>query len=320
MDKIAVLIPCYNESLTVAKVVSDYKRVLPEATVYVYDNNSSDGTDEIARRAGAVVRYEHKQGKGNVIRSMFRDIDAEVYLMIDGDDTYPCEAAREMCDKVLRDGADMVVGDRLSSTYFTENKRPFHNFGNSLVRSLINRLFKSDIRDIMTGYRAFSYRFVKTFPVLSRAFEIETEMTIHAVDKNLNVANVVVDYRDRPEGSESKLSTYSDGAKVLGTIARLFKNYRPFPFFTAIAGVLMLIGLCFFIPVLVSFFRTGLVERFPTLIVSCFIMLTAVLCFFSGVILSTLVAQERQGFELTLNRAQDRFSDLKKAEDSPRRD
>ncbi len=320
MDRIAVLIPCYNESLTVAKVVGDYKRVLPEATVYVYDNNSSDGTDEIARRAGAVVRYEHKQGKGNVIRSMFRDIDAEVYLMIDGDDTYPCEAAREMCDKVLRDGADMVVGDRLSSTYFTENKRPFHNFGNSLVRSLINRLFKSDIRDIMTGYRAFSYRFVKTFPVLSRAFEIETEMTIHAVDKNLNVANVVVDYRDRPEGSESKLSTYSDGAKVLGTIARLFKNYRPFPFFTAIAGVLMLIGLCFFIPVLVSFFRTGLVERFPTLIVSCFIMLTAVLCFFSGVILSTLVAQERQGFELTLNRAQDRFSDLKKAEDSPRRD
>ncbi|MBQ8129733.1 MAG: glycosyltransferase [Clostridia bacterium] len=320
MDRIAVLIPCYNESLTVAKVVGDYKRVLPEATVYVYDNNSSDGTDEIARRAGAVVRYEHKQGKGNVIRSMFRDIDAEVYLMIDGDDTYPCEAAREMCDKVLRDGADMVVGDRLSSTYFTENKRPFHNFGNSLVRSLINRLFKSDIRDIMTGYRAFSYRFVKTFPVLSRAFEIETEMTIHAVDKNLNVANVVVDYRDRPEGSESKLSTYSDGAKVLGTIARLFKNYRPFPFFTAIAGVLMLAGLCFFIPVLVSFFRTGLVERFPTLIVSCFIMLTAVLCFFSGVILSTLVAQERQGFELTLNRAQDRFSDLKKAEDSPRRD
>ena len=320
MDRIAVLIPCYNESLTVAKVVGDYKRVLPEATVYVYDNNSSDGTDEIARRAGAVVRYEHKQGKGNVIRSMFRDIDAEVYLMIDGDDTYPCEAAREMCDKVLKDGADMVVGDRLSSTYFTENKRPFHNFGNSLVRSLINRLFKSDIRDIMTGYRAFSYRFVKTFPVLSRAFEIETEMTIHAVDKNLNVANVVVDYRDRPEGSESKLSTYSDGAKVLGTIARLFKNYRPFPFFTAIAGMLMLIGLCFFIPVLVSFFRTGLVERFPTLIVSCFIMLTAVLCFFSGVILSTLVAQERQGFELTLNRAQDRFSDLKKAEDSPRRD
>ena len=314
MDKIAVLIPCYNESLTVEKVVRDYRRVLPEATVYVYDNNSTDGTDEIARRAGAVVRYEHKQGKGNVIRSMFRDIDAEVYLMIDGDDTYPCEAAREMCDKVLSEGVDMVVGDRLSSTYFTENKRPFNNFGNSLVRSLINRLFHSDIRDIMTGYRAFSYRFVKTFPVLSRAFEIETEMTIHAVDKNLNVANVVVDYRDRPEGSESKLSTYSDGAKVLGTIARLFKNYRPFPFFTAIAGILLFIGLCFFIPVLVSFFRTGLVEKFPTLIVSCFVMLTAVLCFFSGVILSTLVAQERQGFELTLNRAADRFRDLKKAE------
>ena len=310
MDRIAVLIPCYNESLTVEKVVRDYRRVLPEATIYVYDNNSTDGTAEIAARAGAVVRRERKQGKGNVIRTMFREIDAEVYLMIDGDDTYPCEAAREMCGLVLEEGADMVVGDRLSSTYFTENKRPFHNFGNTLVRQLINRLFRSDIRDIMTGYRAFSYRFVKTFPVLSRAFEIETEMTIHAVDKNLNVRNVVVDYRDRPAGSESKLSTYSDGAKVLGTIARLFKNYRPFPFFTAIAGVLFLAGLAFFLPVLFSFFRTGLVERFPTLIVSCFVMLAAILCFFSGIILSTLVAQERQRFELELNRADDRFRSL----------
>ena len=321
MDKVAVLIPCYNEALTIEKVVRDFLAVLPEKSrVYVYDNNSTDGTAELAAKAGATVRHEYRQGKGNVIRRMFREIDAECYLIVDGDDTYPADSAPKMIEAVLERQCDMVVGDRLSSTYFEENKRPFHNLGNLVVRQSINFLFQSSIQDIMTGYRAFSFQFVKTFPVLSRGFEIETEMSIHAVDKNLNVANVVVDYRDRPEGSESKLSTYSDGAKVLGTIARLFKNYRPFPFFTAIAGVLMLAGLCFFIPVLVSFFRTGLVERFPTLIVSCFIMLTAVLCFFSGVILSTLVAQERQGFELTLNRAQDRFSDLKKAEDSPRRD
>ena len=256
------------------------------------------------------MRYERKQGKGNVIRSMFRDIDAKVYLMIDGDDTYPCENAREMCDLVLQKDVDMVVGDRLSSTYFTENKRPFHNFGNSLVRGLINRLFKSNIQDIMTGYRAFSYRFVKTFPVLSRAFEIETEMTIHAVDKNLNVANVVVDYRDRPKGSVSKLSTYSDGAKVLATIGRLFKNYKPMIFFTSAAAVLFVIGLLFFIPVLVEFFRTGLVLRFPTLIVSCFIMLTAILSLFSGIILSTLVNQHRQNFELKLNEVAEHYREL----------
>ena len=302
MDKIAVLIPCYNEAQTVEKVVRDYRRVLPEATVYVYDNNSTDGTDEIARRAGAVVRYERKQGKGNVIRTMFRDIDAEVYLMIDGDDTYPCEAAREMCRLVLERDADMVVGDRLSSTYFTQNKRPFHNFGNTLVRFLINRLFGSDIRDIMTGYRAFSYRFVKTFPVLSRAFEIETEMTIHAVDKNLNVENVVVDYRDRPAGSESKLSTYADGAKVLGTIARLFKNYKPFAFFTGIALFLAVVSLCFFIPVLAEFLRTGLVEKFPTLIVCGFVLLSAIICWFSGIVLSTLTLRSRQDFEYRLTR------------------
>ena len=316
MDKIAVLIPCYNESLTVAKVVSDYKRVLPEATIYVYDNNTTDGTDEIARKAGAVVRYERKQGKGNVIRSMFRDIDAEVYIMIDGDDTYPCEAAREMCDKVLHEGADMVVGDRLSSTYFTENKRPFHNFGNSLVRKLINKLFKSNVQDIMTGYRAFSYRFVKTFPVLSRAFEIETEMTIHAVDKNLNLENVVIEYRDRPEGSESKLNTYQDGFKVLATIVRLFKNYKPFPFFTAIAAVLFFIGLAFFIPVLVHFFAAGTVEKFPTMIVSCFVMLTAILSLFSGIILSTLVTQNRQSFELKLNEVSGEYRKLLEKENA----
>ena len=211
IDKIAVLIPCYNESKSIAKVVKDAKEALPEATIYVYDNNSTDGTDEIARQAGAIVRYERQQGKGNVIRSMFRDIDAQCYLMLDGDDTYPAEFAPEMCRKVLEEGVDMVVGDRLSSTYFTENKRPFHNFGNTIVRAFINHLFRSDIKDIMTGYRAMSYEFVKTFPVLSKNFEIETEMTIHAIDKKMHVENVVVDYRDRQEGSVSKLNTYSDG-------------------------------------------------------------------------------------------------------------
>ena len=224
MDKIAVLIPCYNESRTIRKVVSDFRRELPEAVIYVYDNNSSDHTDELARDAGAVVRYEYRQGKGNVIRSMFRDIDAECYLMIDGDDTYPSENAREMVSGILEQGADMVIGDRLSSTYFTENKRPFHNFGNVLVRGLIRTLFHSDVRDIMTGYRAFSYEFVKTFPVLSKGFEIETEMTIHALDKNMGLRNVVVTYRDRPEGSESKLNTYSDGWKVIKTVGNCLKT------------------------------------------------------------------------------------------------
>lgn len=240
-DKIAVLIPCYNESKTVAKVIRDMKKALPEAVIYVYDNNSTDGTDEIARKEGAVVRYEYQQGKGNVIRSMFRDIDAQCYLMVDGDDTYPAEFAAEMCSKVLEKGTDMVVGDRLSSTYFTENKRPFHNFGNSIVRGSINRLFKSNIKDIMTGYRAMSYRFVKTFPVLSRNFEIETEMTIHAIDKNMQVENVVIEYRDRPEGSESKLNTYADGFKVLKTIVKMFKNYKPLEFFSLIAAVLFVV-------------------------------------------------------------------------------
>ena len=231
MDKIAVLIPCYNEGQTVAKVVNDWKRELPDAVIYVYDNNSTDNTAELAKKAGAVVRHEYQQGKGNVIRRMFREIDAEVYLMVDGDDTYPSEFGSLMADLVLNRGADMVVGDRLSSTYFTENKRPFHNFGNSLVRKGINVLFKSDIKDIMTGYRAFSYNFVKTFPVLSRGFEIETEMSIHAIDKNMQVENVVIEYRDRPEGSESKLNTYSDGIKVLKTILRLFRIYKPMAFF-----------------------------------------------------------------------------------------
>lgn len=303
MDKIAVLIPCYNESKTIEKVVTDFKKALPEAVIYVYDNNSSDDTADIARKAGAVVRHEYMQGKGNVIRRMFREINAEAYVMTDGDDTYPAECAREMVDKILKRNADMVVGDRLSSTYFSENKRPFHNFGNTLVRKCINVLFQNDIKDIMTGYRAFSYEFVKTFPVLSKGFEIETEMSIHAVDKNMFVENVIVDYRDRPEGSESKLNTYSDGFKVLKTIARLYRTYKPIGFFGLIALVLTVIAALLFIPVGIAYMDTGLVPRFPTLITCGFIMLTAIQSFFSGLILQTIVQKNRQDFETELCRA-----------------
>ena len=298
--KIAVLIPCYNESKTIEKVVKDYKKVLPNADIYVYDNNSTDGTDKIAKKAGAIVKYEYRQGKGNVIRSMFRDIDADCYLMIDGDDTYPKENAKEMCDLVLEGKADMVIGDRLSSTYFTENKRPFHNFGNKLVRGLINTLFKSDIRDIMTGYRAFSYEFVKTFPVLSKGFEIETEMTIHALDKNFLLKEIPVEYRDRPEGSVSKLNTYSDGFRVLKTIARLFKEYKPTIFFSIISLIFFILSLVFGIPVFVEFFKTGLVPRIPTLIFAGFLMIVAILMFMCGLILEVVVKKHRQLFELVL--------------------
>ena len=288
MEKIAVLIPCYNEEKTIKKVVRDWKKELPEATIYVYNNNSTDRTAEIAKEAGAVVRDEYQQGKGNVIRRMFREIDAQCYVMIDGDDTYPAEFGREMVDKVLERKVDMVVGDRLSSTYFEENKRPFHNFGNSLVRGTINRLFRSNIRDIMTGYRAFSYQFVKTFPVLSKGFEIETEMSIHAVDKNMLVENVIIDYRDRPDGSESKLNTYSDGAKVLKTIMGLYKNYKPMQFFGLLAAILMIIALAMFMPVFVVYLKTGLVPNFPTLIVSGFIAMAALQSFFAGLVLSLI--------------------------------
>lgn len=307
MDKIAVLIPCFNEAVTIEKVVKDFKAVLPEATIYVYDNNSTDGTDEIARRAGAVVRYERQQGKGNVIRRMFSEIDAQCYLMVDGDDTYPADAAREMVDKIFDDHADMIVGDRLSSTYFEENKRPFHNFGNSIVRWSINKLFKNDIKDIMTGYRAFSYRFVKTFPILSKGFEIETEMSIHAVDKNMFVENVVIEYRDRPEGSESKLNTYGDGMKVLCTILRLFRFYRPNIFFGTTAVVLALLSVIFFIPVLITYAETGLVPQFPTLIVCGFVMIAAIQSFFAGVVLKTIYQKNRQDFEMDLYRVTDDF-------------
>ena len=307
MDKIAVLIPCFNEAVTIEKVVKDFKAVLPEATIYVYDNNSTDGTDEIAKRAGAIVRYERQQGKGNVIRRMFSEIDAQCYLMVDGDDTYPADAAREMVDKIFEDHADMIVGDRLSSTYFEENKRPFHNFGNSIVRWSINKLFKNDIKDIMTGYRAFSYRFVKTFPILSKGFEIETEMSIHAVDKNMFVENVIIEYRDRPEGSESKLNTYGDGMKVLCTILRLFRFYRPNIFFGTTAVVLALLSVIFFIPVLITYAETGLVPQFPTLIVCGFVMIAAIQSFFAGVVLKTIYQKNRQDFEMDLYRVTDDF-------------
>ncbi len=300
-SKIAVLIPCYNESKTIEKVVKDYKKALPEADIYVYDNNSKDHTDEIAKKAGAIVKYEYRQGKGNVIRSMFRDIDADCYLMIDGDDTYPAENAREMCDLVLNGRADMVIGDRLSSTYFTENKRPFHNFGNRIVRLLINKLFSNHIKDIMTGYRAFSYDFVKGFPVLSKGFEIETEMTIHAVDKNYKLVEMPVTYRDRPEGSVSKLNTYSDGMKVLKTIAVLFKEYKPMGFFGLISLLLVLISLIFLIPPFAGYFATGEVAKFPSLIVGCFIFLTSILSLMCGIILQVIVKKDRQQYELIMN-------------------
>ena len=301
MDKIAVLVPCYNESQTIEKVVREFKTALPEASIYVYDNNSTDGTAEIAERAGAIVRHEPRQGKGNVIRSMFRDIDADCYLMIDGDDTYPADNARQLCDLVLNKGVDMVVGDRLSSTYFTENKRRFHGTGNRLVRFLINKLFKSDIHDIMSGQRAFSRDFVKGFPILSGGFEIETEMTIHALDKNFVIREVPVQYRDRPEGSESKLNTFSDGFRVLRTIARLFEQYKPLAFFSIISVILWVVALAMFIPVFNEYLHTGLVPRFPTVIVCGVMGVMGMLLWICGVILDVVVKKHRQLYELMLN-------------------
>ena len=300
-SKIAVLIPCYNESRTIEKVVKDYKAALPEADIFVYDNNSTDGTDEIARNAGAIVRYETKQGKGNVMRTMFRNIEADCYLIVDGDDTYPAENAREMCDLVLRENVDMVIGDRLSSTYFKENKRAFHNAGNKIVRWSINTIFNSKINDIMTGYRAFSYEFVKTYPVLSKGFEIETEMTIHAIDKNFTLREVPVQYRDRPEGSTSKLNTYRDGARVIKTIATLFKEYKPGAFFNIIALFIFLIALILVIPVLIEYMQTGLVPRFPTLIVASIMLVISLLLSVTGIILQVLVKKNKQLFEIMLN-------------------
>ncbi len=314
MDKIAVLVPCYNEAQSVEKVVRDFLRELPGCTVYVYDNNSTDGTAELAAAAGAVVRHEYRQGKGHVIRRMFREIDAECYVMVDGDDTYPAECAPALVAPILEKQADMVVGDRLSSTYFTENKRPFHNFGNSLVRRTINTIFKSDIKDVMTGYRAFNYQFVKSFPVLSKGFEIETEMTIHAIDKNMHVENVVIDYRDRAAGSVSKLNTYSDGFKVLRTVGRLFRSYRPLGYFGLISGILLLLAVGFFIPVLIEYFQTGLVRRFPTLITCGFAAVAALQSLFAGLILHTMRQKDRQDFEARLIGIAQDYKRLRKEE------
>lgn len=311
MDKIAALIPCYNESKTIKKVIEDLKKDLPEATIYVYDNNSTDGTDKIAKEAGAVVRYEKKQGKGNVIRRMFREIDAECYIMTDGDDTYPSRNAREMVDLILNNNIDMVIGDRLSSTYFKENKRPFHNFGNMLVRSLINSIYKSNIRDVMTGYRAFSYQFVKTFPILSKGFEIETEMTIHSLDKNLCIENIVIEYQDRPQGSESKLNTYSDGFKVLKTIVSLYKNYRPLSFFLWLSLILFILGSAFLIPVLIDYFKTGLVPKIPSFIASIFFYICAIQSFFGGLTLDTISRKNKQDFEMSYSKYTDKLKQLK---------
>lgn len=297
--KTAVLIPCYNEATSIEKVINDFKQQLPDATIYVYDNNSTDNTADIARRAGAVVKHEFRQGKGNVVRSMFRDIDADCYLMVDGDDTYPAENAKEMC-QLVEEGADMVIGDRLSSTYFTENKRPFHNDGNRLVRFLINKIFKNNIHDIMTGYRALSHTFVKNFPIISRNFEIETEMTIHALDKNFLIREVKINYRDRQEGSVSKLNTYLDGMKVVSTIFMMFRDYRPLKFFTIISALLLLIAIAMFVPVFIEYMQTGFVPRFPTLIVSGFIGIASLLTFFCGVVLEVINKKHKQLYELML--------------------
>ena len=299
--KIAVLIPCYNEELTVEKTVSDFKRVLPNADIYVYNNNSKDRTKELALKAGAIVRDEYRQGKGAVVRSMFRDIDADVYIMVDGDDTYPAEEVEGLITPVLEGKADMVIGDRLSSTYYTENKRPFHNFGNSLVKGLINFLFKSDLNDIMTGYRSFSKKFVKCMPVMSDGFQIETEMTIFALTNNMQVVNVPITYRDRPEGSESKLNTFSDGFKVLLTLFNLFKDNRPFLFFGSISIVIFIIGLLIGIPVINEFIKTAYITKVPSAVLAAALMLNAFLMFSVGIILDAIKNEKRYLFECHMN-------------------
>ena len=294
MSKTAVLIPCYNESLTIEKVVKDFRRVLPDADIYVYDNNSTDGSAELAEKAGAIVRYEYKQGKGNVLRSMFRDIEADCYVMVDADDTYPAENAPEMVQLVLDGRADMVIGDRLNTTYFEENKRPFHDFGNRLVRGLVNRLFDGNLQDIMTGYRAMNRRFVKEYPLLSKGFEVETEMSLFALDGNYLVREVPVEYRDRPAGSESKLNTFSDGFRVLKMILMLFRDYKPLLFFTVLSVICFVLGTILVIPVLHDYAVTHLVERFPTLFVSIFLYIASLLFFCSGMILDVLKNNQRK--------------------------
>lgn len=295
--KTAVLIPCYNEELTIEKVVLDFKKALPHGDIYVYDNNSTDNSHEIAKKAGAIVKREYRQGKGNVVRSMFRDIDADCYIMVDGDDTYPAEAAIEIEKLVLSKKADMVIGDRLSSTYFEENKRRFHNSGNKLVRKLVNFIFKNDISDIMTGMRGFSYEFVKSFPVSSKEFEIETEMTIFALNHNFLIKELPIEYKDRMEGSESKLNTFSDGYKVISLLFGLFRDVKPLFFFSLITLVLLIIASMYFFPVLIGFFRTGFVEKVPTLITVGVVVIVAVIIFFTGVVLHVIRKQHDENFE-----------------------
>lgn len=301
MVKTAILVPCYNEELTIGRVIQDFQQVLPHAQIYVYDNNSTDKTAQIAKEAGAIVRHEYKQGKGNVVRSMFRDIDADCYIMVDGDNTYPASFAPEFERLILEGKADMVVGDRLSSSYFKENKRKFHNSGNCLVRDMINFLFHSNLKDIMTGARAFNRAFVKSYPVTCKGFEIETEMTIHALDKNLLIRSVPVSYRDRPAGSFSKLNTYTDGFKVLLTIFTLYKNYKPLKFFGTVGTLLAITSLALFIPVFAEYLQTGLVPKLPTLVVSSIMMLAAFLSFVCGLILDTQNQKDKQFFELQMN-------------------
>ncbi|MDO5480787.1 MAG: glycosyltransferase family 2 protein [Candidatus Saccharibacteria bacterium] len=314
-EKIAVLVPCYNEEKTIKKVVEDFRKVLPEAVIYVYDNNSSDKSYEIVEKMAkkgvltkkVVLRKEPRQGKGNVVRQMFREIQADCYIMVDADDTYPAESAREMSELVLSGQADMVVGDRLSTTYFSENKRPMHNFGNKIVRWLIRRLFQNDIHDIMTGYRAFSREFVKGFPVLSKGFEIETEMSIHAVDKNYRIVEIPIEYRDRPEGSESKLSTYTDGLKVLKTIGVLFAEYKPLRFFTILAVIFGIIGLVLVWPAFSEYFQAGFVTKIPRLVVGCFLILFGLLDFVTGLILQVINKKDRQRYEILMNLTKNDF-------------
>lgn len=302
MSKIAVLIPCYNEGTTIGKVVVDFRSELPEADIYVYDNNSTDDTVEKAKKAGAIIGYERRQGKGNVVRRMLREIDADCYILVDGDDTYPVENAKEMARMVLEEKTDMVIGDRLSATYFEENKRPLHDSGNRLVRSIINRIFHSDVKDIMTGYRAMSRRLVETLPLLSEGFEIETEMTIMALDSGLDIQHIPVQYRDRPDGSVSKLNTITDGCRILLTILKLYRDYQPLRFFSMIAALLVVIATIVLIPVLTEYFHTGLVPRYPTLIVCGFVILFAMMMWVCGIVLEVMLAHQRQLRELIVKR------------------
>lgn len=299
--KTAVLIPCYNEELTIKKVILDFKKALPKADIYVYDNNSTDNSYEIAKDTGAIVKREYRQGKGNVVRSMFRDIDADCYILVDGDDTYPAEASKEIEELILSKKADMVIGDRLSSTYFEENKRRFHNSGNKLVRKLISTIFKSDISDIMTGMRGFSYEFVKSFPISSKEFEIETEMTIFALNHNFLIKELPIEYRDRMDGSESKLNTFSDGYKVISLLFGLFRDIRPLFFFSLVTLVLLIIAGLYFFPILIDFYRTGFVEKVPTLITVGVVAIVAVIIFFTGVVLHVIRKQHDENFEHHLN-------------------